>query len=395
MKLIIAGKNNIAVNIAKQVLSSHSDVELFGVTNLTDDGVDSFQLSFKKFCCENSIPIIDLESAYELHDSVFLSLEFDRIVKPDRFNHSNIYNIHFSELPKYKGMYTSAWPILNGERQSGVTLHKIDSGIDTGDIVSQTVFDLEREETAESLYLKYIEHGTDLVRVYLAALIKGTVTLEAQSSEGASYYSRKSIDYKSIQINLHKTADEIRRQLNAFTFRAYQLPSIFEQKIRGARVLESKSSGAANLIRESSRSFMVSTIDYDIEIFKEQLPDLLDACRTGDIAGVKMYVNEFNVNDKNDKGWSPIIVAAYFGNLEAIKLLLSLGANINDVNFKGTSVMMYAKDYLLRTKASDFFESLIELGGDVYMVDMTGQNLFDYVEKTEIEDYIELLSEFK
>ena len=48
-------------------------------------------------------------------------------------------------------MYTSYWPIKNGEKKSGVTLHKIDSGIDTGDIISQLSFDID-EDTLFSLY---------------------------------------------------------------------------------------------------------------------------------------------------------------------------------------------------------------------------------------------------
>lgn len=60
-------------------------------------------------------------------------------------------------------MYTSALPILHAEERSGVTLHKIDSGIDTGDILCQKAIMLSPSETAKSLYKKYIQVGTDLV----------------------------------------------------------------------------------------------------------------------------------------------------------------------------------------------------------------------------------------
>ena len=58
------------------------------------------------------------------------------IIKTKNFKSNKLFNLHFSLLPSYKGMHTSAFPILNGEKYSGVTIHKIDNGIDTGDIIA-------------------------------------------------------------------------------------------------------------------------------------------------------------------------------------------------------------------------------------------------------------------
>ena len=60
-------------------------------------------------------------------------------------------------------MYTSALPFINGESLTGVTLHKIDLGIDTGDIIGQKRIEILDTDTARSLYLKYIQYGTKLV----------------------------------------------------------------------------------------------------------------------------------------------------------------------------------------------------------------------------------------
>ncbi|WP_241392744.1 formyltransferase family protein [Pseudomonas chlororaphis] len=83
---------------------------------------------------------ISLEAAYEVASTAFISLEFDRIVVPGRFSISRVSNIHFSRLPEYKGMFTSVWPLLESRAEAGVTLHFIDRGIDTGEIVAQQVF---------------------------------------------------------------------------------------------------------------------------------------------------------------------------------------------------------------------------------------------------------------
>lgn len=71
---------------------------------------------FKKTAHDYGVKEISLEDAYD-NATYFISLEFDRLVKPELFKKGKPYNIHFSILPKYKGMYTSIWPILNGEKK--------------------------------------------------------------------------------------------------------------------------------------------------------------------------------------------------------------------------------------------------------------------------------------
>ena len=63
-----------------------------------------------------------------------------------------VINFHFSLLPKYRGCHTNFYQILNGEKYSGVSLHKIDKGIDTGDIIDQVKFKVRLNDTAYDNY---------------------------------------------------------------------------------------------------------------------------------------------------------------------------------------------------------------------------------------------------
>ncbi|MBQ8080233.1 MAG: hypothetical protein IJ236_09800 [Oscillospiraceae bacterium] len=72
---------------------------------------------------------------YDTEDLIFLSAEFDRLIRPDKFRSQELYNIHFSLLPRYKGCYTSVHPLLHGDTTTGVTFHRIRRGIDTGEII--------------------------------------------------------------------------------------------------------------------------------------------------------------------------------------------------------------------------------------------------------------------
>ena len=216
--LCIAGKNNIAVEMAKYLLAYKKNVRIVACINKNDKGLNTFQKSFKLFCQLNDIRILKLEELYNIKDLIFLSLEFDQIIKTNLFNSTYLYNIHFSLLPKYKGMYTSALPILFGENETGVTLHKIDNGIDTGDIIAQKVIGIDNFLTAEELYSNYISEGIELIIKNIDNILLNKIILSPQSSLNSSYYSKNTIDYNKFILDFNKPAFQVLRQINAFSF---------------------------------------------------------------------------------------------------------------------------------------------------------------------------------
>ena len=98
----------------------------------------------------NSFQIVD--NMYEC--DVFFSVQYDKILSNKFLTNKRCYNFHPNILPNYGGVGTLSFSILNEEDYSGVTLHKIDSGIDTGDIIDIDKIKLDNDETAYSLHLK-------------------------------------------------------------------------------------------------------------------------------------------------------------------------------------------------------------------------------------------------
>ena len=87
------------------MLENFTQYNYYVIVNKTDKGVDTWQPSLKK--AQNlNIKIINLKEAYNI-DCLFLSCEFDKIIKPELFNSNKLFNIHFSKLPQYKGVYIS------------------------------------------------------------------------------------------------------------------------------------------------------------------------------------------------------------------------------------------------------------------------------------------------
>ncbi len=91
-------------------------------------------------------------------------------------------NVHGSLLPKYAGARTLSWCIEDGERLSGVTVHQVDQGIDTGPILLQQTFALSRFETTRSLARKTSELEPRIVVEALRLFeLKGTDALTRQA----------------------------------------------------------------------------------------------------------------------------------------------------------------------------------------------------------------------
>lgn len=397
-KICIAGKNNIAIEVTAFILKNYENIELYVIFNQNDDGQNGFQRSFRKYCKLKNILETNLEEIYDIEDLLFLSLEFDKIVKPHLFSSNRLFNIHFSYLPEYKGMYTSALPILYGESYTGVTLHKIDKGIDTGDIIEQQKIFINDEHTAEELYLNYIEFGSSLVINNIDRLIKDNYSSKPQSIYKSTYYSKNSIDYSKLLINLNSTAFQIQRQVNAFVFSAYQLPEIFETKIYKVSITNKKSIlRAGKIIEDTKFYFKISSIDYDILLYKDLREELYDIAKQGDIKRLDYFIeNNYYINQRSKEGWDIAIIAAYNGQFEFLDYLIKRhNWDINTCNNNGTSLVMYIMTRASSSNDKSYLSYFLEkFNVDVNSFDYQQVSVVDYARYYGNKEVIQLIERF-
>ncbi len=389
MIICIAGKNDIAVEILKYLLSeSVSKNEIIVISNKTDNESDNWQRSLLKLAKEEKIKIVKLEEAYNIENLLFLSLEFDKIIKPLKFNTKKLFNIHFSLLPKYKGMYTSIMPILNNETYSGVTFHNIDKGIDTGEIVVQSIFKIDIMDNARSLYHKYIKEGIILVKQCVDKICeKKYLECIVQDYTLSTYYSKSAINFDNIYIDLCQTSISIHNQIRAYNFREYQIPKIFNHQIISSKILNSSSSDkVGKILYENDISFVISTIDKNLVLYKDKVKDMFLACENNSIELVNRLIQIPNIIDvQNQEGWSALIIAIYNNNKEIVKNLIINGTNLSITNFKGTTPLMYAKSAYIKHGDDNIIKLLISLGANVYEEDYKNKNVLDYcIENNEL-----------
>ena len=118
-------------------------------------------------------------------------------------------NVHASLLPKYRGAAPIQWAVIDGEKESGVTIMQMDEGLDTGDMLAKAIVPLDEKETGGSLFDKLSEAGGCLCVETLAKLEKGEITPEKQGESPTAYASM--LDKKMGNIDWSKSAVVIER----------------------------------------------------------------------------------------------------------------------------------------------------------------------------------------
>lgn len=267
-KLCIAGKNRIAVD-ALSYAHNTGLFELFACPTNSDCGVDTWQPSFLGAAQAMDINILALEDTYEIKGLTFISLQYDKIIDISRFKNANLLNIHFSLLPAYKGCFTTVWPIYFGEAQTGVSLHLIDNGIDTGAIVDQIAFPIEEETNARQLYDMYQDAGYRLFQKNIHRVEQGDFSANSQKARGSTYFSRNSLTELSSEINFSATAFQVKAFVNALFFPEYQTAMCLGDPIQKCKILQSRSTNkAGTILVNDSHRIRAATVDFDVELIK-------------------------------------------------------------------------------------------------------------------------------
>ncbi|MBQ6352471.1 MAG: bifunctional UDP-4-amino-4-deoxy-L-arabinose formyltransferase/UDP-glucuronic acid oxidase ArnA, partial [Lentisphaeria bacterium] len=124
-------------------------------------------------------------------------------------------NLHGSLLPKYRGRVPINWAIINGETETGVTLHYMTSRPDAGDIIDQEKVAISDDDTAKSLFLKAVDAAKVMLKRALPLLAAGKAPRKAQNeAEATTFGGRRPADG---EIDWSKSATEVRNLVRAVT----------------------------------------------------------------------------------------------------------------------------------------------------------------------------------
>ncbi|MBI5182332.1 MAG: methionyl-tRNA formyltransferase [Nitrospirae bacterium] len=125
----------------------------------------------------------------EINPDVIVVAAYGKIL-PAKILHLPKYgciNVHASLLPRYRGAAPINWAIINGEKETGITIMQMDEGLDTGSILLQKGIEITKEDTAGTLSNKLSKMGAELLIEGLNAIEKGEIKPITQDNSKASY----------------------------------------------------------------------------------------------------------------------------------------------------------------------------------------------------------------
>ncbi len=130
-----------------------------------------------------------LEVLRKLEPDLFISMYFGRLFGPDllALPKMGCLNMHPSLLPKYRGQGPSTWPIVNGESETGQTVHWLNEGIDAGDIIAQRAIPIAPDDTSRTLGKKLEDLGVELFAETWPLIASGQAPRIAQDDSQATY----------------------------------------------------------------------------------------------------------------------------------------------------------------------------------------------------------------
>ncbi|MFL7868017.1 MAG: methionyl-tRNA formyltransferase [Anaerolineales bacterium] len=123
-------------------------------------------------------------------------------------------NVHASLLPRWRGAAPINAAILHGDEETGITIMKMDAGLDTGPILSQRSVRIGPDETAGSLFETLSQLGADLLLDTLPAYLAGELEPRPQPEEGVTYAPMLKKEEGSLDFS--RPAEELERKVRAF-----------------------------------------------------------------------------------------------------------------------------------------------------------------------------------
>ncbi len=216
-RLIVFGYGHLAIAAVEAAMAAETDVV---AAVLPSNRCGSDIEMFRSFAMAQKIPVLIQPTRDESRHFVarlrqfeadlFLVWSYSMILPRAIYSlpHLGSVNVHGGLLPAYRGIHVLQWAIINGESETGITIHKINSGIDTGGVICQSRFPIEFTDDAVSVQYKLKMHGQSLLRQWLPRIIAGTAQPQSQDESKATHYPVRTaedgaIDWSASNIQIY------------------------------------------------------------------------------------------------------------------------------------------------------------------------------------------------
>ncbi len=220
VRILFMGTPDFAVPVLEALV--HSPYEVVGVVTQPDRPKGRKQVltppPVKQVAERYGLPVLQPQRIRREEDfQPILALQPDLIVTaaygqllPPPILHAPRYgciNVHASLLPKYRGGAPIHWAIINGERETGITIMYMVEELDAGDMIAQRAMPIHPQDTVGSLHDRLKELGARLLLETLPELLAGKIRPIAQDDSSATY--APNIRREDERIDWRRTAEEV------------------------------------------------------------------------------------------------------------------------------------------------------------------------------------------
>lgn len=225
---VFIGGKQIGVECLRKLLARNITPKLV-IANPDDTGRDSWHESLLKVAREAGLSVIAgkkvrdpelIKKLKKVKPEIIFCIGGMQIIPKEVLSIPRLgcLNIHPALLPKYRGRFSTAHALFNGEPYTGATLHFMDEGIDSGPIILQKKVWIDKEDTARTLYDKVLTGaGGELFTEFLNLWLGGKkIPARPQSEKEATYYPKGLPNNGEIDWNWDGA--KIERFIRAMTF---------------------------------------------------------------------------------------------------------------------------------------------------------------------------------
>ena len=228
LRIIFMGTPDFAVPTLEKM--QEENCELVGVVTAPDRrrgrGQKQRPSPVKEVALEHRIPILQPEPEDDeefithlkwLEPDLIVTNAYGRILKSEILQIPKIgcINVHPSLLPRYRGAAPLQRPLLNDEKQSGITIFWMDEGTDSGPILLQREMPIEQMDTAGDLHDRLSEAAAEVLMEALSQIADGNAQRRKQNDKKATYAPK--IKKEEVEINWSQPAEQVVNQIRAFS----------------------------------------------------------------------------------------------------------------------------------------------------------------------------------
>ena len=277
MKIVYMGTPDFAVNPLRAL--AEAGYEVTGVVTQPDKpkgrGKTMLPTPVKEEALKHGFPVYQpvkvrdpefLQDLKDLDSDIIVVAAFGQIIPKSILDlpKYGCINIHASLLPKYRGAAPIQQAVIDGEKESGVTIMRMGTGLDTGDMISRIVVPLAADETGGSLFDKLAEAGAKLLIETLPHIFNGTAAYEKQPEESPTPYAGM-ITKQMGMIDFGKSAVELERLVrglnpwpSAFTFWNGKTLKVWESFVVKREELDAQSAEPGTVVKTDKKGIYVA-----------------------------------------------------------------------------------------------------------------------------------------